>query len=65
MAAIGEIGVMGGVDRPGDDAALDENRLAEHDVGEVGAGTGIGVVANEDIAWLASFRPGGASGFQG
>ena len=52
MAAIGEIGVMRGIDRPGDDAAIDEDWLAEHDVGQVGAGTSIGVVADEDIARL-------------
>jgi len=55
MAAIGEIGVVRGVDRPGDNAALHKNRLAEHDVGQVGAGTGIGVVANEHIARLHLF----------
>jgi hypothetical protein len=32
MAAIGEIGVVRGVDRPGDDPAIDEDGLAEHDV---------------------------------
>ena len=33
MAAIGKIGVVRGIDRPGDDAALDKNRLPEHDIG--------------------------------
>jgi hypothetical protein len=33
VAAIGKIGVVRGVDRPGDDAPVDENWLAEHDVG--------------------------------
>jgi len=52
MAAIGEIGVVRGIDRPSDDAAVDKYRLAEHDVGQVGAGTGIGVVADEHVARL-------------
>jgi hypothetical protein len=56
VAAINEIGVMRSIDRPGDNAALDENRLAEDDIGQVCASTGIGVIA------AASFRLGGASG---
>ena len=52
VPAIGEIGVMRGIDRPGDDPAIDEDRLAEHDVGQVGAGAGIGVVADEHVARL-------------
>ena len=55
MAAIGEIGVMRGIDRRGDDAAVDEDWLAEHDVGQVRAGTGIGVVADEHITRLHLF----------
>ncbi len=52
MAAIGEIGVVRGIDGPGDDPAIDEDRFAEHYVGQVGAGAGIGVVADEHIARL-------------
>ena len=38
--------------RPGDDPAIHKDRLAEHDVGQVGAGAGISVVANEHVARL-------------
>jgi hypothetical protein len=39
------------VDRPGDQAAVDEDRLGQHDVGQVRAAAFIGVVADEGIAW--------------
>ena len=55
MAAISEIRVMRGVDYPGDNMAVDENRLAEHDVGQVGARTCISVISNEHIARLHLF----------
>jgi hypothetical protein len=52
VPAIGEIGMVRGIDRPGNDPAIDEDRLAEHDVGQVGAGPGIGVVADKHVARL-------------
>src|SRR5258708_4141793 len=49
MAALGTIGPARGGDPPGDDAAIDEDRLAEHDVGEMRAAAGVSVVADKDI----------------
>ena len=50
VAAIGEIGVVRDIGRPGDERAVDEDRLGEHDVGQMRAAAGIGVVADEDVA---------------
>ena len=50
VAAIDEVGMVGEVHRPGDDAAVDEDRLGEHDVGQVRAAALVGVVADEDVA---------------
>ena len=50
MAAIGEVRVMREIDRPGDDASFDEDRLGQHDVGQMRAAARIGVVADEDVA---------------
>src|SRR5436853_7807381 len=50
MPAIGKICVVCGVHRPGDNSVTDKDRLAEHDVRQMRAGTGIGVVADEHIA---------------
>ena len=55
MAAIDEVGVVRDVRRPGDDLALEEDRLDQHDVGQVRAAAGVGVVADEDVA-LADLR---------
>ena len=52
MAAIGEVGVVRQVDRPGDHAAVDEDRLGHDDVGQVRAAALIGVVADEHVARL-------------
>ena len=51
MAAIDEVGVMGRVGGPGDQLAFVEDRLGEHDVGQVRAAAGVGVVAHEDVAF--------------
>ncbi len=50
MAAIGEVGVVREVHRPGDDAPLDEDRLGQHDVGQVRPAALVGVVADEHVA---------------
>ena len=50
MAAIDEVGVVREVGRPGHQRAVDEDRLGEDDVVEMGAAAGIGVVADEDVA---------------
>ena len=50
MAAIGEVGMMREIDGPGDDAAVDEDRLGEHDVRQMRAAARIGVVADEHVA---------------
>jgi hypothetical protein len=50
MAPVGEIGVVGGVDRPAGDLAIIEDRLGQHDVGQVRSAALEGVVADEDIA---------------
>ena len=49
VAAIGEIGVVGGVDRPGGDGAVDEDRLGQHEVGQMGAAALERVVADEHV----------------
>ena len=61
MAAIDEVGVVRQVHRPGDDAAVDEDRLGQHDVGQVGAAALIGVVADEDVARRISSASDGAA----
>ena len=61
MAAIDEVGMVREVNGPGDQATVDEDRLGEHDVGQVRAAAGVGVVADEDVARPACPRPGGAS----
>ncbi len=50
VAAIDEVGMVREVHRPGDQAAVDEDRLGQHDVGQVRAAAFIGVVADEGIA---------------
>jgi hypothetical protein len=50
VAAIGEIGMMRGVDRPADEGAGDEDRLGEDDVRQMRAAALIGVIADEDVA---------------
>ncbi len=50
VAAVGEIGVVRGVDSPGDEISLVEDRLGEHDVRQMRAAALIGVVADEDVA---------------
>ena len=52
VAAIGEVGVVRQVHREGDDAAVDEDRFGEDDVGQMRAATLVGVVAAEHVAWL-------------
>ena len=49
MAAIGEVGVMRQVDRPGDDASIDEDRFGEHDVGQVGPAALVRIIAAEHV----------------
>ena len=50
VAAVGEVGVVGEVDGPGDHFGVDEDRFGEDDVGQVGAAALVGVVAAEHVA---------------
>ncbi len=50
MAAVGEVRMVRGVDRPGDDVPGDEDRLGQHDVGQMRGAALIGIVADEDVA---------------
>jgi hypothetical protein len=50
VAAIGEIGMVSEIDRPGDDRAVDEDRLGHHNVRQVRSAARIGIVANEHVA---------------
>ena len=50
VAAIDEVGMVRQVDRPGDQAAIDEDRFGQHDVGQMRAAAFIGVVADEGVA---------------
>ena len=50
VAAIDEVGMVRQVDRPGDQAAVDEDRLGQHDVGQMRAAALVGVVADEGVA---------------
>ena len=61
VAAIDEVGVVRDVDRPGDELAVDEDRLGQHDVRQVRAAALVGVVADEDVARPDRPRPDGAS----
>ena len=45
VAAIGEVGVVREVHRPGDDVAVDEDRLGQDDIGQMRAAAFVGVVA--------------------
>jgi hypothetical protein len=46
VTTIGEIGVMRGIDRPGDNSIIDEDRLSQHDIRQVRPAPRIGVIAN-------------------
>ncbi len=50
VAAVGKIGVVGGVDRPGDNLAVDEDRFGEDEIGKMGAAALVGIVADENVA---------------
>ena len=50
VAAIDEVGMVGEVHRPGDHAAVDEDRLGDDDVGQMRAAALVGVVADEGVA---------------
>ena len=50
VAAISEVGVVRGVDGPGDEISLGEDRLRQHDVGQMRAAALIGVVPDKDVA---------------
>jgi hypothetical protein len=52
VAAIDEVRVVGEVGRPADELAFVEDRLGEHDVRQMRAAAGVGVVADEDVAFL-------------
>ena len=52
MAAIGEIRMVREINGPGDDATADEDRLGEHNVGQVRPATSVSVIANEDVSGL-------------
>jgi hypothetical protein len=50
MAAVGEIGMVRGVDRPADHRSVEEDRLRQHDVGQMRGAALIGIVADEHVA---------------
>jgi len=50
MAAIGEIGMVSEIDRPGDDGAVDDDRLGHHNVRQMCSTARIGIVADEHVA---------------
>ena len=50
MAAVGEIGMVRGVDGPADQPAVEEDRLRQHDIRQVRGPALIGVVADEHVA---------------
>ena len=50
VAAVDEVGMVREVHRPGDQAAVDEDRFGDDDVGQVRAAALIGVVADEGVA---------------
>ena len=52
MATVGKVGMVREVHCPGDDDAVDEDGLGQHDVRQMGAAALIGVVADEDVAGL-------------
>jgi hypothetical protein len=51
MAAIDEVGMVGGVRGPGDQLALVEDGLGQDDVGQVRAAACVCVIAHEDVAF--------------
>ncbi|MNV00320.1 hypothetical protein D3C71_904800 [compost metagenome] len=56
MAAIGEVGMVGGVDGPGHKPVLNEDRRCHDDIGQVSAAPFIGIIADEDVAGLDVFQ---------
>ena len=50
VTSVPEVGVVRKRRRPGTELAVDEDRAGQHDVGQVGAATGVGVVADEGVA---------------
>ncbi len=50
MAAVDEVCMVSEVHRPGHEPSVDEDRLGQHDVGQVGAAALVGIVADEGVA---------------